>query len=547
MARAEETGAPVRASVPKWRAREIERQLRGEERRERIRAVLTILLLPLAVAAILHRGGIPALVLLLLGLLGFAAAVLLALAQRFFVALIRWVADPDFARSPAQRRSLLRALLDHLRPALLPTFTGEDGLRRIRSAHELPWLTAALIASNAALFYLLDAEAWRYLGREMGALRPHEMLSALFVHGDAGHLWGNMLFLWCFGSLLERRIDRRLYFLWFLAGGIAADLAGELMVVGLPELSGERSIGASGAIATLMGLAVVRCHAEKISLGIPLPPLFGCALPLVVRIGVGVVPFSAIYLMQDWFGLFRALEGNPNGIGYWAHVGGYLAGVAIALHAGLFRAGLEEKRRRRALDPIRCAGLVRGRAELSAFVARNPGDLAALLELARREARAVHSDAGCELYRRALELAAEQQPQRVAEIYQELFQHYAVVFPPARQLVLARALRRREACEPAARGLEDSLRRFPAGTAEGAAERDRALFELGALYLELDLSDCAERSFEELLSAYPGSEVADAARFRLDRLRDFAGSRSTACAQRGPGRAARRPALGMAG
>ncbi|MEM7201713.1 MAG: rhomboid family intramembrane serine protease [Planctomycetota bacterium] len=163
------------------------------------------------------------------------------------------------------------------------------------------------------------------------------MLTSMFFHGDLLHLLGNLVFLWAAGCLMESAWGHLAYAGAYLVAGILAIVAHWFM---LPT-STEPCIGASGAIAGMMGACLVVHHSERIHV------FWVYVLGFRVRHGVGAMP--AYLLLGLWlFGqlfyafAFQGLE-HAAGIAFWAHIGGFVGGAALAL---LIRAaGLEHRDR----------------------------------------------------------------------------------------------------------------------------------------------------------------------------------------------------------
>jgi len=161
--------------------------------------------------------------------------------------------------------------------------------------------------------------------------RPIAYLSNTFLHAGWMHLIGNMWFLWLAGFVLEDAWGRPLYLIFYLAAGVAST---QLDAWANPG-SIVPSLGASGAIAALMGAFLVRFPKLKIRL----MWLFDFGLsgfcPLWVR---------AYWLLPLWFGMeiyYGKITGESDGIGHWAHVGGFAFGALAAL--ALSYSGLEHK------------------------------------------------------------------------------------------------------------------------------------------------------------------------------------------------------------
>ena len=154
-------------------------------------------------------------------------------------------------------------------------------------------------------------------------IRP--FFSSMFLHGGWLHLIGNMWTLWIFGDNVEDRLGRGKYLALYLASGVAAALMHIYTNVG----SQVPTIGASGAIAGVMG-AYFRFYPQaRVETVIP-PFIFGpyFDLPAVLFLGWW-------FLLQFFNGALSLGAGARGfgGIAWWAHVGGFAFGVAVCLFA----------------------------------------------------------------------------------------------------------------------------------------------------------------------------------------------------------------------
>ncbi len=157
--------------------------------------------------------------------------------------------------------------------------------------------------------------------------------SAMFLHGGFLHILGNMLFLWVFGDNIEDRMGHVKYLVFYLLCGIAA-MAAQMAINPASEIP---NIGASGAIAGVLGAYLVLFPHSRIN-----------TLVFIVFL-MSVVRIPAFFLLGFWFVMqFFSGVGSINpavdqgGVAYWAHVGGFVAGLAIA---ALFRPLLVRRRR----------------------------------------------------------------------------------------------------------------------------------------------------------------------------------------------------------
>ncbi|MFK7739206.1 MAG: rhomboid family intramembrane serine protease [Planctomycetota bacterium] len=144
------------------------------------------------------------------------------------------------------------------------------------------------------------------------------LLSCTFLHGGWMHFLGNMLFLWIFGDNVEDRFGSVAFLLFYLGCGVAASLAHALA----DATSVVPTIGASGAIAGVMGAYLFLYPKSRVLALIPIGFfLMDVVLP---------APFFLVY----WFGL-QLLQGAIDrgvggGVAWWAHVGGFVVGAAVA-------------------------------------------------------------------------------------------------------------------------------------------------------------------------------------------------------------------------
>lgn len=149
------------------------------------------------------------------------------------------------------------------------------------------------------------------------------VLSHMFLHGGILHVLGNMWFLWLFGGNVEDRLGAFRFLLFYLVTGLAAATA----QVAVGPMSTLPMVGASGAISGVLGAYLVL-----------FPTAFVWTL---VPWFVPVIPVPAILFLVLWFflqafnGVGALLNGTSAdaGVAWWAHAGGFVAGVALILWA----------------------------------------------------------------------------------------------------------------------------------------------------------------------------------------------------------------------
>lgn len=147
-----------------------------------------------------------------------------------------------------------------------------------------------------------------------------DIFTSMFMHAGLAHIAGNMLYLWIFGDNVEDRLGHALYLVFYLVGGVFASLTHLLTSPG----SQIPTVGASGAIAAVLGAYLVLFPQSRIVTFIPL----GYFMRLTM------VP--AIFVLGFWF-ILQLLSGvlsmggpDVGGVAFWAHIGGFVAGVVLA-------------------------------------------------------------------------------------------------------------------------------------------------------------------------------------------------------------------------
>jgi membrane associated rhomboid family serine protease len=204
---------------------------------------------------------------------------------------------------------------------------GDDNSARQR----FPFVTYALIAINAVVFLLQLQDGqnfllhWAFIPANFAqdpAGNAGTLISAMFMHGGWLHLFGNMLYLYIFGDNIEDELGHVPFLLFYLAAGLAATLAQFAYMPG----SAIPNVGASGAIAGVLGAYLVRFPHGRVKVlmrgGI-------VEVPALVALGLWIV----IQFVSFGGELAAADAGQTGGVAYMAHIGGFVAGVAAGLIA----------------------------------------------------------------------------------------------------------------------------------------------------------------------------------------------------------------------
>lgn len=147
------------------------------------------------------------------------------------------------------------------------------------------------------------------------------ILTAMFLHGGLLHLAGNMLFLYIFGDNVEHRMGPWRYLLGYLGAGAAATLFFALFVPG----SQVPLIGASGAISGVLGFYFIWFPRNQVKVFVFLFPL------LMTHVLVSARLVLAFYLVVDNVLPFLVTSAAGGGVAHGAHIGGFLAGMGLAM------------------------------------------------------------------------------------------------------------------------------------------------------------------------------------------------------------------------
>lgn len=195
-----------------------------------------------------------------------------------------------------------------------------------------PYVVYLLIGLNVGIFFLellmqglgqLDAFIWRWSLVPQRLLQTGDfvtLFTSMFLHGGFMHIFGNMLYLFIFGNNVEDVFGHAKFLLFYLICGLAASFLQILMTTN-PSIP---SIGASGAIAGVLGAYLVLFPRAKVD-------------TLVFFFFITWVTLPAEVLLVFWFvlqlfsGALSIATFTTSGVAYFAHIGGFVTGLLIAL------------------------------------------------------------------------------------------------------------------------------------------------------------------------------------------------------------------------
>jgi membrane associated rhomboid family serine protease len=217
-------------------------------------------------------------------------------------------------------------------------------LRDENPSQTVPVVTRLLIAINAVAFLyelLLGPELRPFIyewglvparltlalrfGEEPVAGPAFTALTSMFLHGGWLHLVGNMWYLWIFGDNVEDRLGHARFLVFYLLAGLVA----ASLHYAFNPASRLPTVGASGAIAGVLGAYLVAFPRARVVTLVPLFPFFQVmALPAVLVLGLWIV-------MQFFSGALALGYGGGGGVAWWAHIGGFAFGfIAMRMLGG---------------------------------------------------------------------------------------------------------------------------------------------------------------------------------------------------------------------
>jgi membrane associated rhomboid family serine protease len=260
----------------------------------------------------------------------------------------------------SRRTTTCGGLLDGGRPVAFIPFADNPGVRR-----RFPFVNYALILANVAVFvYELTQPDQGQCFTQDYALIPNHILAlpanplatyagcaglpaapilltlitSMFLHAGLLHIGGNMIYLWVFGDNVEDRLGHFWYLIFYLVCGLAASAAQIAATVYSQGDLNVINLGASGAIAGILGAYLVFFPGAKVKTLV----FLGIFFTITTLSAFIVIGFWFVLQLADAYLSVVPVNGAPiasGGVAYFAHVGGFVLGMLIAVVAKLFSQG----------------------------------------------------------------------------------------------------------------------------------------------------------------------------------------------------------------
>lgn len=323
------------------------------------------------------------------------------------------------------------------------------------------------------------------------------LLTTSFLHVSPLHLIGNLGWLLLLGSIVEQGVRRYEYLLVLVVGGMVASAVQVVVVLSAqPESAGVPIVGASGVVAAIIGVFSVRFFATDLRLG---------------RLAIPSLWVVMLWLAPQLVGAVRTIaEGRLSPVGYWGHLGGFMAGLVLALALRMTRTGMRSYLAQQLIQARSRGDIIEALRIARSWCQIEPDSVQAHLAAARAALAAGDENLSVQHYQHALTLCEIVNDSVMGvEVFREKQQHLPLhPLPP--EMCLRWCLRTAQAGYPQ-EALEPLLQL--AQRAAGTPEGESALLQAARIALQqMHQSSYATTLLERFLQLYPYSPSAGYAR-----------------------------------
>lgn len=257
---------------------------------------------------------------------------------------------------------------------------------------KIPWLTVSLILINLAAAIAAFLQPGILDQFAFTPLRPNilTMVSSTFLHGNLIHLLANLVFLASVGPLVEFASGKAKFVVIYLVSGICGVLL-HLLMARLSDNFGLL-LGASGSIAGCVAFCSLRYMRSRV--------------PILPNIGVPVMAMILIWLVIQVIGAFLSIGSSAGGTSFWAHIGGFLAGLLLSLAFGANR-DAKIAYGHEVLDRMNRRGPDAALTAAEHHLKQHPKDVKAWIQKAEAEFDIGHKQEAASAYIAAMEFASQ--------------------------------------------------------------------------------------------------------------------------------------------
>lgn len=387
---------------------------------------------------------------------------------------------------------------------------------------ETPYVTYGIVLLNVIIYYLLEVgfDNIEFIEKNLLFLPfepnvwniPVSLFSSMFLHASNGHLWGNMMFLWAIGSVVERRIGPKRFSILYLVTGLFGSIAYVLVEFFANGTAGH-ALGASGAISGIMGIFAVRCYFKSMVFPLPILGIFSLIFPVSLKVRLNSLVIIGLFFLADLSGGIEQAAGTSSSMtGHWAHLGGMISGMIIAGFLKLGKDAVEERHLEAGVQASHAkSGYAGGEKSIAIVLQNSPDNPDALLAMARLKSKFTPTDEGREYYAKAIAALLRTRQQEAADAFKEYYKKYLKGLDPALLISLAGILQRRHDLDTASRCLE-----LAASTPDIAPQlKERALLQNAILLDKMGFEEAAAAAYQSYLKEFPHGDSATKARVRL--------------------------------
>jgi membrane associated rhomboid family serine protease len=399
------------------------------------------------------------------------------------------------------------ALQEHI--TFIPVMHTEGEVKKEGTA----WTTYTIILINILVFYCFElfvnpeiiVNHLIFIPYKPNVVNvPISLISSMFLHGGHGHLWSNMVALWAVGSVVEKRIGWKKFLAFYFLTGIVADLVPALVDFAFFHRA-THGLGASGAIAGVMGLFAIRCYFKSMVFPIPILGFFTLILPINLKIRLNSLVIIGLFFLSDLSGGIGQITGdNVSNIGHWAHIGGMVCGIVLGLMFKLSEGAVEERHQEIGSLALRKGGdLYQAEESLRLALQKNPENGETMILLARLLSKFEPTEEGESLYRKGMDILSRNRLKESAEAFKEYYERYLKGANPATMFRLSSYYHQQNDFEWAARCME--LLSDEATTPPNI--REKAMFQCARLMEFIGKDDTAMHYYRQFVETFPQSPL----------------------------------------
>lgn len=390
-------------------------------------------------------------------------------------------------------------------------------IRINRILKKFPKVTLGLIIVNTIVFLVIFNIAltsqptlmnlYKTFGFSFNQNAWFTWFTSLFIHGGFLHLAYNMVFLWLFGSALEDALGRVKYILIYLASGLVSCVVhGLITKFFVPGMQAIPLVGASGAIAGLLGLFILRFYKDKIDVFWLFWLIF-----IVFR---GTFSVSSLVGLGAWitieiFSGVQQIVSGGSGVAHWAHIGGFMFGMVLAKLIKLDVAATEEYQSEEAESLRAGQDYQEAVKHYEKLIGRGNNNAYNYLNAAKAHFHCGSKKLALSRFQRAVELfISAGKSKETLQAYMELLKYYRESSLSIKtELVIATMAIKECQFELALEILNRIIENDPA-----SLQAEQAYLRIGQVYAKMGDKQNAVKIFEDFLNKYPNSEWASYAR-----------------------------------